>query len=233
MIEELTEHYQYLSQFLTEARQQRFEEVLAKRTNRAIAVMEDTVKEQNASAVIRTMDALGFHELHLVENDFTVKLNSMISKGSDKWLDLRKSHDMRDTLRGLKSRGYKIVATCPHENGIDLKDLNTEQPLAVVFGNEYDGISDVVSEEADAFMQIPMYGFVESYNLSASVAMVFSHLRWQMEYNNRVDPLPEEDWMMAKLRWALHSTRSGKKVYTQWLENNGKNDLTGLLPTAK
>lgn len=228
MIEELKKHYEYMTQYLTDARQERFEEVLRHRTSRAVAVLEDTAKEQNASAVIRTMDALGFHEVHLVENDFSVELNSTISKGSDKWLDLRKSHDMQSTLRDLKDRGYRIAATCPHERGIDIKDLDTEKPIAVVFGNEFNGISSTVEEEADLYVQIPMYGFVESYNLSVSVGIVFSHLRWTMEKNNRTTPLSQEQYFLAKLKWAIASSRSGAKLYEQWVKENQLEDLTLL-----
>lgn len=231
MIEDLKKHFAYMSHFLTEARMERFDEVLNKRTCRAIPILEDTVKEQNASAAIRTLDALGFHEVHLVENDSNVSLNTSISKGSDKWLDLRKSNDMRSTLQELKGRGYKIVATHLHKDGVDLKDLDTETPVAIVFGNEWDGISSVVEEEADAFVQIPMYGFVESYNLTVSIGIVFSHLRWKMEEYNRVTPLTEEQIYTSKLRWAIRSSRSGTKVYAKWLEETGQPDLSGLLKT--
>lgn len=228
MTEDLERHFEYMSGFLTEARIVKFDEVLSKRTIRAIAVLEDTVKEQNASAVIRTLDALGFHEVHLVENDHSVELNQMISKGSDKWLNVVKSHNMRETLRSLKARGYSIVATTPHKNGISLTQLNTsDQPIAVVFGNEWNGISEVVMEEADAYLQIPMYGFVESYNLATSVAMVFSHLRWKLN-ESEISPLPAPDYWLAKLRWSIHSTRSGNMVYNKWITENGHPDLAGV-----
>lgn len=222
----IEDHYRYMSQFLTEERQQRFNDVLSRRTRNAVAVLENTVKEQNASAVIRTLDALGFHEVHLVEKDWKVKLNAMISKGSDKWLDLQRSADMKATLKGLKERGFLIAATCPHQDGIELKDLKTDQPIAVVFGNEWDGISEAVQDHTDVFMQIPMYGFVESYNLSVSVGMVFSHLRWEMERNNTLTCLTEKEKMKARLRWAIRSSGSGRKLYARWLEKHGEPDLS-------
>lgn len=218
-----------MRRFITDERMARFEEVLENRTRRIIPVLEDTAKEQNASAVIRTMDALGVHEVHMVENDWKVKLNAMISKGSDKWLDLRKSHDPTATLCGLKERGYTIVSTCPHEDDVPLMELTTEKPLAIVFGNEWDGISDAVRAETDVFMRIPMYGFVESYNLSAAAAMVFSHLRWDMERRGTMEHLTETEKLLAKLRWTIRSSRSGAKVYKQWLSKHGMPDLSGIL----
>ncbi len=226
----IEEHSRFMLEFLTESRKARFEEVLSQRTRSAVAVLEDTAKEQNASAVLRTLDALGFHEVHMVEKNWKVKLKSEISKNSDKWLDLRKSESMVDTLRSLKSRGYHIAVTSPHEQGKTHRELPTDKPLAVVFGNEFNGISEEAVEIADDYLQIPMYGFVESYNLSVSVGMVFSALRWQMEEAKTIAYLSEDEKHLIRLRWAIRSARSGAKVYEKWVRENGDVDLSGILP---
>lgn len=225
----IRDHWEHMSQFLTENRVARFEEVLNERTYSAIPILEDTAKEQNASAVLRTMDALGFHEVHMVESNWKVKLNNDISKGSDKWLDLRKSSDMTETLKGLKSRGYRIAVTTPHENGLTIRQLPLDKPIAVVFGNEWDGISEDAKNLADCFLQIPMYGFVESYNLSVSVGMTFGYLRWELEKRNLLNILSETERLEWKLRWAVHSARSGPHLYKKWLEEQGETDQLGIL----
>ncbi|NVK04096.1 MAG: RNA methyltransferase [Flavobacteriia bacterium] len=224
----LIDHWQYISQYLTENRVNRFEEVLSKRTRYAVPVLEDTVKDQNASAVIRTMDALGFHELHLVEQRWNAKINDDISKGSDKWLDIHRHTDIGDSIRDLKSRGYQIVVTAPHEKGIHIRDLPLDKPLAVVFGNEWNGISDEAMELADEFLQIPMYGFVESYNLSVSAAMTFGYIRWELDARNLVPRLPDQEILATMVRWGIHSTRSGYQVYEKWLNDTGNTDVLGI-----
>lgn len=224
----LLDHWKYISQFLTENRISRFEEVLDRRTRFAIPVLEDTIKEQNASAVARTMDALGFHEMHLVEQRKNAKINDDISKGSEKWLDLHRSPDIEETVTGLKERGYKIVVTAPHEKGIAIRDLKLDQPVSVVFGNEWDGISEAAMDLADEFLQIPMYGFVESYNLSVSAAMTFGYIRWELDAQERNHPLTSEEKLESMVLWGIHSTRSGYKVYEKWLKETGNTDLLGI-----
>ncbi|KAB2809938.1 TrmH family RNA methyltransferase [Phaeocystidibacter luteus] len=225
----LETHWNYISGFLTKERIARFDEVLSKRTRRAVAILENTMKEQNASAVIRTMDALGFQELHMVEPEWQVGFKSEISRGSDKWLDIQRSVDLGQSINSLKERGYAIAATTPHESGMAIQQLPLDRPIAVIFGNEWEGISSDSSKNADYHIQIPMYGFVESYNLSVSVAMIFSHLRSEFEQHNLIQPLTEDDKLRNKLKWGVASTRSGKAVYQKWLEDNGFDDIANII----
>ena len=120
---ELIDHWRFMSQFLTDNRKQKFEEVLSKRSRQAIPILEDAAKEQNASAVLRTIDALGFHEVHLIENEWKVQVNSDISKRSDKWLDVHLSNSTSDTIDSLKRRGYAIAVTSPHSTGKSIRQL--------------------------------------------------------------------------------------------------------------
>ena len=83
----------------------------------------------------------------------------------------RKENNTEDCLNRLKADGYKIVATLPAEKDISLPEIDINQPLAIVFGNEKEGLSPKVKEMADICMKIPMYGFTESYNISVSAAI--------------------------------------------------------------
>ncbi|MFP4485249.1 MAG: TrmH family RNA methyltransferase, partial [Spirochaetaceae bacterium] len=59
---------EYLSQFVTEARRRRMEEVLAERTRYLTVVLEDLYQSHNASAVLRSCDGLGIQDVHIIEN---------------------------------------------------------------------------------------------------------------------------------------------------------------------
>ena len=107
-------------------------------------------------------------------------------------------------LADLKSRGYRIVATSPHaadDAMPETLDL-AAGPIAVVFGTEKHGISDAVRAAADVFLRIPMVGFVESFNLSASAAIVFHVLSRRI----RLEGLP----------WRLEAEDAERVMYT-WL----------------
>ena len=170
----------YLGQFVSETRRQKFTEVLHYRTRHITIALEDLYQPHNASAVLRSCDIFGIQDIHVIENKHAYTVNKDIAMGSPKWLNIHKyrktDNNTVDCITKLKAKGYRIVATSPHKNGYELKDLPVEQPLALFFGTELTGISDTVRELADDFVMIPMYGFTESFNISVSAALCLHSL---------------------------------------------------------
>jgi tRNA (guanosine-2'-O-)-methyltransferase len=102
----------------------------------------------------------------------------------------------------LKSQGYSIVATTPHTDDVLLDELPIDKPVALIFGTEGDGISDIVRENADAFMRIPMYGFTESFNISVSAAVCLNVLSSKLRKQEIDWHLSPEEKLALKLEWA-------------------------------
>src|SRR5690606_13396497 len=94
-----------------------------------------------------------------------------------------------------------IVATTPHTNDTNLYDLEVNQPLALVFGNEKDGISNEIEQLADCFVKIPMYGFTESFNISVSAAICLSVLTEKLRKTDITWQLSEEEKTLLKFEW--------------------------------
>lgn len=113
-----------------------------------------------------------------------------------------------EVLKSLKDRGYRIVATSPHsDDDATPETLNLKEgPVAVVFGTEKYGISDEVRDAADVFLRIPMVGFVESFNLSASAAIVFHVLSSRIRSENLNWQISEEDAEEIYFRWVKTGT---------------------------
>jgi len=178
------EFYAYLSQFITENKRQKFEEVLQNRTRFITVVLEDIFQPHNASAVLRSCDSFGIQDVHIIENENTYELNPDVEVGSAKWLTLKKyNHKESNTLdcmQHLKSQGYKIIATSPRKNDCSLHELKLDGKIALMFGKEKEGLSETALQNADGFMKIPMYGFVESLNISVSAAISLQHLSRQL-----------------------------------------------------
>ena len=144
--------------------------------------------------------------------------------GASKWIDIHKygklKQDKRYTkecLQGLKQQGYRIVATTPHTNDVNLNEFNVDTPFALVFGTEYDGISDDVREEADEFLKIPMYGFTESFNISVSASLCMQHLSFKMRNENIDFGLTVEEKEVLLLRWYEKIVKSSKQLKEQYL----------------
>lgn len=196
-------------------KQDLFDEIAAQRTNHITVVLEDINKEHNASAVLRTCDCFGIQQMEVIEKnqDFTVHRD--IAMGATKWVDITSYSDGENPniqcINDLKSKGYKIVATTPHTD-ITIAELDINQPIALVFGTERDGISKEIIEHADEFVKIPMYGFIESFNISVSAAIILSALRTKLEESSLDWKLTDEQQTQLKIKWCTKIIRNGEKV---------------------
>lgn len=199
----------YLSQFVSDTRKEKFEQVLNYRTRHITIALEDLYQPHNASAVLRSCDIFGIQDIHIIENKHAYTVNKDIAMGSPKWLNIhkyRKEEDNTlDCINKLKAKGYRIVATSLHEKGYEIKDLPVDKPLALFFGTELTGISETVQQNADDFVMIPMYGFTESFNISVSAALCL-HTMVTKLHNTDVDwHLSEEEKDELRLNWLRKS----------------------------
>lgn len=164
-----------LKPFLTAERIERISSVMPERTFNIAVVGEHLHDIGNISAVMRSAESFGFLPFHIIEQaNAKYKRTDRISKGSEKWLDIHRSKDTRECLRGLKAQGYQIVVTSL-EGSQPLNTVDFSKPTAVVLGNEKDGVSRVAIEESDIRAVIPMNGFTQSFNISVAAAIIFYH----------------------------------------------------------
>ena len=202
-----------LEGFVTENRRDKMARVLDNRTRQLTVVMENIFQPMNASAVLRHCDALGIQDVHIIENSNNWKTNADVDLGTAQWLTINRYNKEENNtvaaLRSLKDRGYRIIATSPHPGGYELDETDLSRgKAAIVFGTEMHGISDLVREEADEFLKIPMVGFVESFNISASCAIILYTLR------NKLEKL-ETDWRLGD--------EEKRDLYLSWLRKSIKN----------
>ena len=197
---------EFLSQFITDERKQRFEEVLDFRTRHLTVVLEDIYQPHNASAVLRSCDLRGVQDIHIVENNYQYDVNPDVVMGSTKWLNLYHYNEGEfntpATFEHLHEKGYKIVATCPHRDDFTPESLPLDQPVALVFGTEKLGLSDYAVEHADMHVRIPMFGFTESYNISVSAALLLYSLTNRLHASTDIDwHLTDDEKNMLRLEW--------------------------------
>ena len=196
---------EYLASFISDNKRNRIDEVLALRTNHLTVVLEDIYKPHNASAVLRTCECYGIQNIHVVEQRNTYDVNRYVTRGSAKWVSLHKydhpNHDNIDTcFRKLKKEGYKIYATSPI-GSLKPSDIPVDDKVAVVFGTEETGITDYVKDNADGLVQIPMYGFTESFNISVAAAIVLQSVSENMRDNNTHWQLTDTEKRDLKYEW--------------------------------
>ena len=160
---------------MTDNRLERFYNVINDRITNVQIILEDIYQGHNASAIIRTCDAMGLQYINVIEKRNKFKPNKDISLGSDKWVDIMTysgEKGLNDCIKVLKQRDFTIVATSSHlPEAYTPETLPIDKPIALIFGVEKRGLSDEAMSLANEYMYIPMYGFAESLNVSVSVGI--------------------------------------------------------------
>lgn len=156
----------------SERRVARLEYVLQHRQPDLTVVMENIHDPHNVSAMLRSCDAAGVWEAQLLYNtDAFPKIGKKSSASAGKWIERRKFKTVAECYGKLRSEGFRIYATRLDERAASLYDLDLTQKIALVFGNEHRGVSDEAALEADGLVQIPMYGMIQSLNVSVACAI--------------------------------------------------------------
>ena len=164
-----------LASMLSPERIARIDAVIAMRLGSVVTVVEDTYDPRNAAATIRTTEAIGLQELHVIEPNERFSASGGVTKGSHKWIDLHRWPRVEDATRALHDRGFRVYATLPGAP-VTIEDVDVTQPIAVAFGNEHGGLTRAAIEGCDGALGVPMYGFTESFNLSVTVALAMSRI---------------------------------------------------------
>ena len=139
----------YLQNFITEERKQRFSEIISQRTNHFTVAMEDVFQMHNTSAVVRTCEVFGVQQAHSIEGRYGKRLDEKIAMGAQKWVDVFRYDDTQKCIDTLRGKGYQIVATTPHKDAYLLNDFDISKKSAFFFGTEKEGLSEQVLSQAD------------------------------------------------------------------------------------
>ena len=175
-----------LGPFLQAERIERLREVLARRTRHVTVLAERLHDEHNIAACVRSCEAFGIQDLHLVpQEDLRKKrkMSIMVSTGSHKWLSMRRHATSTEAVEHLRAQGYRIVVADPPGDhpSTSVDALCLDRPLALVIGNEREGVSPQVRALADERVHAPMAGFVESLNVSVACAVLLCQVRARLD----------------------------------------------------
>jgi len=196
----------------------RFQQILSERTKHFTVVTEDVYQIHNTSAVMRSCDAFGIQDVHLIEEKFGKRVDKEIAMGAQKWVTLHRHSNLDSCMDALKENGYQIVATSPHATASELHEFDYTKKSAIFFGTEKDGLTEDVLEQADALIKIPMYGFTESLNISVSAAIIMQHLVTQLKLSDIDWRISEEEKLELELQWAMNTIKSHKKIIERFNE---------------
>ena len=216
----------YLESFVTPQRLAKMDAILAQRTRHITVVAEDFHDPHNASALLRSCDAMGIQDVHVVENYNTFKARVGAASGATKWVTRHQYSDPEaaNTLaccEKLRSHGYLIVATSPHLNAVPPAAMPLDQKLAIIFGSERDGVSQQAIAAADYQLKIPMVGFVESLNVSVSAAVCLYTMTQRLRSLEIAWQLSDREKQALRLDWIRQSIQNGEALERLYWQQRG------------
>ena len=213
----LQETFDYLKQFLTDERLSKIEHFSKESSDFVLPVMEDVYQFRNAAAIVRSVEACGFHHVVALEEENVFNPNLKVTKGAETWVQVEKMPNNLDSLKEIKKRGYRILAVSPEKNATMLPDYEVKEPIALVFGTELEGVSDEILDFADETLAIPMFGFTKSFNVSVDAAICMYELKQKLMKSRIEYQLSEEKLLELKIRWAKNSIKSSEQILERFL----------------
>ncbi|MGF1485373.1 MAG: TrmH family RNA methyltransferase [Opitutales bacterium] len=223
----------FLETQITEAREARFQAALAERTRHLTVVLEDIYQYHNADAVVRSCEAFGVQDLHLIELCNRFRVSDNVTRGAHQWVSLHRyrhpdleahqraasRRDLGDfpgaplqafsaeKLRAIREQGYRIAATVPGEASVPIDALPLDAPIALLIGNEMQGLTPAAIETADLRTHLPLRGLTQSLNLSVFTAICLQVLTTRLRKE-----LPSERWKLPPAE--------ARALYLNWLKTS-------------
>ena len=158
---------------MTPEREERLKKVLDKRQNNLTVVLENVFDPHNISAVMRTCDAVGIQDIYVLNTKISKhkKWGVRSSSSASKWLTIHQYSDAHLCFAELRRIFPLVLTTHLSSTAISLYDINFSEPVALVFGNEHDGVSEEIRALADGNFIIPQVGMIRSLNISVACAV--------------------------------------------------------------
>ena len=185
---------------LTPEREAKIRRVLSLRQKDLTLVLANIHDPHNVSAIYRSCDAFGVPEVHLYYTDTAFpSLGAKSSASARKWVRTVRHHDMDSLMAALRTRGMRVYATsCTPEAKI-VGELDLTGPTAFVMGNEHRGVDADFSGRVDGEVYIPMYGMIQSFNVSVAAAVLLAEASRQRRAAGLYDRPSYSDEELAAL----------------------------------
>jgi len=193
-----------LDAYTTAERLARVDRVLRHRLGSIAVVCEDVFDPHNVAACVRTAEAMGIQDIHWVLNQHHLRMHSTVAKSADQWTDFRLHAGTAAAVEALRAAGFALWVSDLQADGA-LADLELPPKLAIVIGNAKRGVSEAMRAAADRRFLLPMYGMVQSYNLSVALALTLGEIvprrRAQLAHDGQTGDLDRDRLIALRRRW--------------------------------
>ncbi|MBS1631977.1 MAG: RNA methyltransferase [Bacteroidetes bacterium] len=186
---------------MTPERRQKLILVLNKRQQDITVVLENVFDPHNISAVMRTCDAVGVQDIYVLNTKIPrhKKWGAKSSSSAAKWLTVHQFDNAEECFSSLRKRYSTILTTHLSSDALSLHEVDFTKSIALVFGNEHEGVSEEIRNMADGNFIIPQVGIIRSLNISVACAVT--------------------------LYEAFRQKKSAGHYYREWVDQSGKSKL--------
>ncbi len=187
---------------ITPERQAKIERVLSHRQHDLTLVLANIHDPHNVSAIYRSADAFGVQKVHLYYTDtaFPV-LAKKTSASARKWVETVRHATRESLLESLQ--GYNLLATACTPISKTMYEYDMTKPTAIIMGNEHSGVPAELLERVDGEIYIPMFGMIQSFNVSVAAALLLGEASRQRQAAHFYDKsrMPKAEYEKKLAEW--------------------------------
>ncbi len=147
-------------------RTERVHDALQHRMSSVVVVIEAVHRRHNASAILRSCECFGIHEVHLITRNFRPSKGA--ARGAERWMEVHTHAETLPVLEALRARGFGIYVADLDDEAHTPDTVPVDRPIALLMGSEVAGVSDEARAFADGAVCVPMRGLTESLNVAAA-----------------------------------------------------------------
>lgn len=157
---------------------------------------------------MRTCDAVGIQDIYVLNTKISKhkKWGTKSSSSAAKWLTIHEHSDASVCFAELRKNFPVILTTHLSSSAVSLFEIDFTNPIALVFGNEHDGVSEEIRRLADGNFVIPQMGMIRSLNISVACAVSLYEAFRQKQAASHYDKikLTEADQQYLWKNWSMN-----------------------------
>lgn len=179
--------------YMSPERYARIRQLLRLRQPSLTLCLEQLNKPHNVSAIVRSCDAVGVHEVHAVW-EHRPRMRKGTAMGSENWVTVQDHSNIEQAVGHLKAQNMQVLVTNLSTEAVDFREIDYTLPTAIILGQEKHGATAQAIALADQEIIVPMVGMVQSLNVSVAAALILYEAQRQRQIAGMYDTqqLPEQ-----------------------------------------
>ncbi len=202
-------------------RYDKIKELAARRQPDLTVVLENVHDPHNIGAVLRTCDSVGIKEIYVLYTDpdlarHFIAVGKRSSAGARKWVDVHLFTDAKACFEKVKTQYRHLWSTHLSADACSVYDLDLADSVALIFGNEHLGLSELALSYSNGNFIIPQMGMAQSLNISVACAVSLYEAYRQRQvkgyYDQHPDMSPEARKALLDDYLARHATQESMRI---------------------